>query len=81
MSLQSQAPDPINVRVQRSLKRVGFDNISVKDLGDGAVELQGTVAIGFDIALANYVASTVPGVIRIAHQLRASNQWRVSKDY
>ena len=73
--------DPIDVRVQRSLKRIGLDDISVKDLGDGAVELNGTVSISFDIALANYVASTVPGVIRIAHRLRASNPWRASKDF
>lgn len=73
--------EPINVRVQRSLKRVGFDDILVKDLGDGVVELYGTVAISFDIALANHVASTVPGVIRTAHRLRASNQWRASKEF
>ena len=52
----------IEIRVTRTLDRLGFSDVRVRDLGDGLVQLSGRTANPDDEAMVIAAARTVQGV-------------------
>ena len=61
--------EPIEVRVERSLKRCGFPEIRVIDLGNGHIKLTGNVPSKDDRGAVLSMALTVPGVSQVSYEL------------
>lgn len=58
--------ETIEVRVARSLGRLGFPSVRVTDLGDGHVKLVGTVPAKDDQTAILALVATVPGVVKVS---------------
>ena len=60
---------PLDVRVSHSLRRLGYKNVEVADLGNGQVRLSGSVASDDDRAIVIAAARSVAGVTFVVNEL------------
>jgi hypothetical protein len=67
-------PEPLNVRVERIIKRFGFDGVHVSSDQPWHVTLTGTVDEVNDRALVVAIARTTPGVTVVRSDIAFSKQ-------
>jgi len=64
-----QGRDVLVLRVQKSLRRQGLDDVSVMHLDERTVRLEGSARDASDCVVAVAVARTVPGVEKVVCEI------------
>ncbi len=67
-ALLDQAKRPIEIRVECSLQRLGYKDVHVSHIGNGHVNLTGTIPAG-ELSLVIAAIRCVPGVTKISRDL------------